>query len=324
MRFLLVQILQVKACMKAYSCKNLLKLAMVWISLQGVARAESLAQTHMIGSALLTGLGSRPTAENDHRSVVALIKHYKKYDNEKQKYVEHYSLCSGIVINESCVLSAGHCVEQPGEITLSTEVFTAAKIGSALPAARVETFHVAPKSGQGIFSSDLAILKLSKPLHPKYSLYEKNLPTQALSKNMIRVGFGHTKITYDANLKEYLGSDNGTRTSSAINVETYTPAESMIVGDPKGDTGLDGDSGGGLFGKPTDSTETMTAGVFSNSNEGLFGNPAGSTKNRFVSTVYFRSWILATLKELNCVPAINPEPEPSFKVHILIQQKFGN
>jgi secreted trypsin-like serine protease len=195
------------------------------------------------------------------------------------------SLCTGTLISPDVVLSAGHCVYQPGQFDYVKDPDYLQIVGGAIVGEVSYSYAkqvVKHPSYNGIWGTDLSMVLLETPVEDVvYYRVGKEKPIVVGTKGWI-VGYGTTG-TNDT-------ESPGIHRAGESTVLKVGPT--IEIGDPAG--GCHGDSGGPFFTKESDG-EWVVTGVASTVSGGQCDANSGTNE---VNTAAYRGWIEKTYNEL--------------------------
>lgn len=273
--------------------------------------AQSASPTqlvHALGSSVLGYRGGTPTA--DYPFVVGLGI-WSTQQDKKQHPTEPEGICSGTVINQSCVLTAEHC----GSDEEAVGIFLGQTMKDKAPyASVVQKRHLSKERGP----KDLMIVKLDKALPPSYSLSSTaSIPnrTRTLAKGMpvLGVGYGAAAANLDVATETYYPVGMGTKRTGQLEIASFDMDSSLITVVPGDNNNLagPGDSGGPLLTFDLDGNPRVV-GVTGTMNKRQL---IWADKNGYVSTLKHEQWIQDTLAELGCL-------DYGFSIAEVIRKRF--
>lgn len=253
-----------------------------------------------IGAAIMSSvLGGKEVDTEDVRPVVAILTKYKVYDPQKGEYIEDAAICSGTVVDGGCVLSSAHCLP-PGAIPIERQVFNGLNIKGQTPIARVTQMYRTKEVSEPGDPQDIAIFKIDKTLTPPQTLARSDLfPSDPISGVMRVAGYGVVAPSYDVETRSFgKPVGEGTRRMGTVEVPKTIDGRSAIIeaerGKAEAHAAAPGDSGGPLYTKVDGRMKVY--GVTMSINNKV----QNATGNGFVSTMFHRKWINATLDEAGC------------------------
>jgi secreted trypsin-like serine protease len=228
-----------------------LRFVVLFILLAAPVFADDLTQTSAkestestVSSKILGGVESK---SGDWPWVVALLD-----SNESDIYQAQY--CSGVLIGESWILTAAHCVldRTAGSIDVAIGAFDLSTFTGSR--STISTIQVHPQYNSD-FQYDIALLRLSVPSsQPKIALFAgdsvESVPPSLLGEMTTAIGWGHADDGSSWYYPEKLRQVNLPVVNNSLCNDAYSTsliASQMCAGYYEGKDVCNGDSGGPIM-----------------------------------------------------------------------------
>ncbi len=265
-----------------------------------------------------------PVDPNDpmFHPVVAIVRHSRKYDEKTKTFTEVDNLCSGTVINVSCVLTASHCLPGPNEEVLSTKIYRGGQLLGSIPVASSHKWFARTDDNK-VMKNDLGLMKIDPAQPELFSVFTSQLH-DADNNSLLQdaplklAGYGAYTSHPDPQTGEPIYENAGILRSGTLHVTQNVPnkgeAIEAVPGTDNQSAGP-GDSGGPAMaevnGKP------MIYGVIGSINDAHLPH---TTKNFLTPIHPHMDWLRKTMKELECTE----EDAHKQILQTMLAQKFVN
>lgn len=255
-----------------------------------------------------------------YRPVVLIKRRYERFNEETREWETKQEVCSGVIVNEACVLTAQHCLEGEKEKTLSISIHTGTEPNQNEPEAYIKHFltpkkvpsdFIPPSGGPADMAIDIAVARIeggriwggdslpSSQLHDAETQIRLAPPTSRTPVQV--VGYGIMNSNYNEKTEKWEQVGAGIKRDGDLELISKIDGTNYLIETKPGDENQSAGSGdsGGVLVDVTDN-KLLVYGVTGSVNSRVLTKVS---RNYYTSVSKHRPWIEKGLNTFQCYDA---------------------